>query len=383
MEYFVLNDIELCFKDILKRSLSNEPLLSKEEFAAWEKRRQERKQNGADVEGSGGDDDVTAMDTSESTEDSGKKKNGKKDAESTHEDEGKDENDVEGDESKKKKENGTTEDDDSTEKDSSSGGGTKKDGGGDDETEKDGKKNEKGDDNDVEAMDTTEESSGRTRKTRASAAKTQQQQALPTPEKDRGKLKAEKARAVERAAIHAPQLNLQQIEAAIAKGGAGAAGYDHEMINDLMAQTYAASVKWPCDKVLQVRLQHILEAVETGKWPVPENCILLDLVVAENGSGADTPVDNSANNTAVNTPAVTPGGNHARDTSTPLSEMSEVSGYEDANVLTHGGLANRKKRGRRPLDVSDEKAKVIKFVLKLVHIRKKQLGFCYYRQSRL
>ena len=29
----------------------------------------------------------------------------------------------------------------------------------------------------------------------------------------------------------------------------GATGYDHEMINDLMAQTYAASVRWPRDKV--------------------------------------------------------------------------------------------------------------------------------------
>lgn len=35
--------------------------------------------------------------------------------------------------------------------------------------------------------------------------------------------------------------------------------------------------------------------------------------------------------------------------------MSEVSGYEDGNVLTHGGLANRKKRGRRPLDCPEEK----------------------------
>ena len=48
--------------------------------------------------------------------------------------------------------------------------------------------------------------------------------------------------------MKAPQLNLQQIEAAIAKGGQGA-GYDQEMINDLMAQTYAASVRWPKDKV--------------------------------------------------------------------------------------------------------------------------------------
>ena len=51
--------------------------------------------------------------------------------------------------------------------------------------------------------------------------------------------------------MKAPQLNLQQIEAAIAKGGQGA-GYDQEMINDLMAQTYAASVRWPKDKVYKI-----------------------------------------------------------------------------------------------------------------------------------
>merc|ERR1719483_1588024 len=55
----------------------------------------------------------------------------------------------------------------------------------------------------------------------------------------------------------------------------------------------------------------------------------------------------------------TPEPSHpARETSTPLSEMSELSQYDDSNVLTHaGGMANRKKRGRRPLDYPDEKGK--------------------------
>ena len=35
--------------------------------------------------------------------------------------------------------------------------------------------------------------------------------------------------------------------------------------------------------------------------------------------------------------------------------MSELSQYnDDGNVLTHGGLANRKKRGRNPLDYQDK-----------------------------
>ena len=39
-------------------------------------------------------------------------------------------------------------------------------------------------------------------------------------------------------------------------------------------------------------------------------------------------------------------------------QLSELSQYDDSNVLTHGGLANRKKRGRRPLDMPDDKSKV-------------------------
>ena len=39
--------------------------------------------------------------------------------------------------------------------------------------------------------------------------------------------------------------------------------------------------------------------------------------------------------------------------------MSELSQFnDDGNVLTHGGLANRKARGRKPLDYQDNKSKV-------------------------
>ena len=39
--------------------------------------------------------------------------------------------------------------------------------------------------------------------------------------------------------------------------------------------------------------------------------------------------------------------------------MSELSQYnDDGNVLTHGNMANRKPRGRKPLDYQDNKGKV-------------------------
>merc|ERR1712083_518396 len=125
---------------------------------------------------------------------------------------------------------------------------------------------------------------------------------------EKEKFLIEKAKAIERSAIVAPQLNLQQMEAAIAKGGG--LGYDQEMINDLMAQTYAASVRWPKDSELHVRLQHIVTCLETKEWPVPANFHISE-VAADSSPATPEPAQNN------------------RDTSTPLSEMSELSQYDD------------------------------------------------------
>ena len=120
-----------------------------------------------------------------------------------------------------------------------------------------------------------------------------------TPPKSAEELKAEKeelakakAKAVERSSIVAPQLNLAQMEAAIAKGGS--LGYDQEMINDLMAQTYAASVRWPKDSVLHVRLQHIVTCLETKEWPVPAN-FLMSEVAADSGPATPEPAQEGPN----------------------------------------------------------------------------------------
>merc|ERR1712088_271822 len=42
MEYYILNDIELSFKDVLKKSLSGEPLADKKSLEEWEKKRNEK-----------------------------------------------------------------------------------------------------------------------------------------------------------------------------------------------------------------------------------------------------------------------------------------------------------------------------------------------------
>jgi len=262
MEYYVLNDIELSFKDVLKKSISGEPLANQKELDAWEKSREER------IKSLGGENNTGLNgDANERKDEFGKGKKKLK---------------------KGRRLSGKSDISDLTAEECENG----------------------------DAMDSEHDD------------KTEDERRL-----DKEKLSEDKRKAVERSAVVAPQLNLQQMEAAIAKGGG--LGYDQEMINDLMAQTYAASVQWPKDNILHVRLHHIVQSLESGKWPVRNNSLLASEVVA---SGPATPE---------------PSQHGGRDTSTPLSEMSELSQYDDGNVLTHGSLASRKKRGRRPLDYTE------------------------------
>ena len=228
MEYYVLNDIELSFKDILKRSLEGKPLANQKELDAWEAQREERHKDDIDTNGDSKNGDC-------------KDKNGKKKGKKVRNASGKSNASQSGDEY----ENG-----------------------------------------EVESMETD------------SPDKSEAEKLI-----EKEKFLIEKAKAIERSAIVAPQLNLQQMEAAIAKGGG--LGYDQEMINDLMAQTYAASVRWPKDPVLHVRLQHIVSCVENDKWPVPSNFCISD-TVAPSGPATPEPSQNT------------------RDTSTPLSEVAST-----------------------------------------------------------
>ena len=52
--------------------------------------------------------------------------------------------------------------------------------------------------------------------------------------------------------------------------------YDMEVMNELMAQTYAAAIRWPKDKILEIRLLHVMSCVEHGVWPVPDDYALGD-----------------------------------------------------------------------------------------------------------
>jgi hypothetical protein len=145
--------------------------------------------------------------------------------------------------------------------------------------------------------------------------------------------------------IQPPQISLQQMEQ-LAKGGMM---YDMEVMNNLMAQTYAAAIKWPKDRILEVRLGHVVTCVETGKWPVPNDYPLGDHLEEE----AEDVESQLLQQQLLQSMPVRDGA------STPRSETSELSGAEDPNVLTHGG-SSRRRRGRKPLDyqANDEKSKI-------------------------
>ena len=234
MEYYILNDIELSFKDVLKKSLSGEPLADKKALEEWEKKRTEKDMTKKSPDLNG--------DTAEKKEQetNGKAKNGKK------------------------------------------------------SRNKSGK-------SDISAAESAEEN-GDAESEKAESEGTAPAKSAEEIKADKEELAKAKAKAVERSSIVAPQLNLAQMEAAIAKGGG--LGYDQEMINDLMAQTYAASVRWPKDSVLHVRLQHIVTCLETKEWPVPAN-FLMSEVAADSGPATPEPAQNN------------------RDTSTPLSEVTK------------------------------------------------------------
>ena len=130
----------------------------------------------------------------------------------------------------------------------------------------------------------------------------------------------------------------------MAKGGML---YDMEVMNELMAQTYAAAIRWPKDKILEIRLMHIISCVEHGLWPVPDDYALGDHLEEEVEEAPAAPAEKPA---PQNSQA-------ARDTSTPVSQASDAS-MEDAN-----GKSARSLRGRKPPEFTDDKTSQIRSLL--------------------
>ena len=169
--------------------------------------------------------------------------------------------------------------------------------------------------------------------------------------------------------ISAPQISAQQMDQ-IAKGGI----YDIEIVNELMAQQYAANIKWPKEKILEIRLEHIMDCVEKNEWRYGRDYPLGDHLIGEESPTASVPGTPEA--AAIPTPS--------RETSTPMSEISEPSFTEDPNVLTHSTTSSsvrKRQRGRRPIDFNppappaavEEKSK-IKAILSQPTVNSHQSG---------
>ncbi|PSN41757.1 hypothetical protein C0J52_08864 [Blattella germanica] len=125
--------------------------------------------------------------------------------------------------------------------------------------------------------------------------------------------------------------------------------YSEPTVAQLLAQSYQNPIKWPKDHILEIRLQHIVYAVEHKEWPVPRN-----FSVCNTGSimmGTSGELDLSCHDTPDATPK--------RDTSTPMS-VSE--GSEVITITTdHGAprIPQTKKRKRHiAIDVETERAKL-------------------------
>ena len=144
-------------------------------------------------------------------------------------------------------------------------------------------------------------------------------------DKDNDEKKAKKARRVS-VSVAPPQITLQQMEQ-MAKGGII---YDMDMMNDLMAQTYASAVKWPKDQILAIRVEHIVKCVTSGKYPLEKGHSLGE-ILAELQDTDNVPFDSK-----------NPDSNLRESSSTPASESSDLSRKNESKIrqlLTSGSIS--------------------------------------------
>lgn len=392
LEYYVLNDPELSFKDILKRHLCGEDLLDKKAMAEFEKRMDKKKpkkeeeppkeaetkkeeepekvQNGKEETASEkSEDNKSKKDKEESPE--AEKKEAKKPKSLKERKRAKKEEEQPAEEIKETRARRKSTKDSSLAtslaieavKMAKAEAAKNKEKKNDKEAEKEDKPAEEKDKETSPGAkretrrgsrrDTTEEKEEKVEKNDSPAKEEEEkkEEEKEEPVKEEEKKEEEKPKIEEKeekkpsrkrfsVSIPPPQISMQQMEQ-LAKGGMM---YDMEIMNELMAQTYAAAIKWPKDKILEVRLQHIMACISSGKWPVADDYPLGDhLTEADEiltGDSASSPEASS----------------RQRDTATPLSEGGSEVSYEDANVLTHGG--GKRVRGRKPLDYADEKSKI-------------------------
>ena len=296
MELHVLNDPDLCFKDIMARHLNGEDLLDEKELAHWEPQEEEEPKDDSDTDKKDADDSAKVNGEVVIEKSPGKSKKspckspGKDDKENVEETEDdKDESRGNGDASsvkEDKKENDIKKMDESDKMDVDENGKHNNDGNKSDKDQKEARSEDDPEDKKVvengdnkSVKDEEEPMNGK----REDSVKDESndKEASEDDKKDKSNVSVTITPAVVKPAekrkqrqpppaitsFSAPNFTLQQIEQ-MAKGGigGGAANYDIEAMSiDLMAQTYAAAIRWPKDRVLAARLEQVMACVDTGE----------------------------------------------------------------------------------------------------------------------
>ena len=138
-----------------------------------------------------------------------------------------------------------------------------------------------------------------------------------------------------------PLSRLSQIDTFVLHDRPGSGALDFS--ETTVAQLFNNAVKWPKEYAIQVRLQHIIYAMETHEWPVSKN---FSAYASGIGNEIDLPIHEIPNEPP------------KRDSSTPMSTADS----EVITITTDGGglsRANTKKRKRHiAIDVETERAKL-------------------------
>lgn len=139
-----------------------------------------------------------------------------------------------------------------------------------------------------------------------------------------------------------PLSRLSQIDTFVLRDRQGSGALDFS--ETTVAQLFNNAVKWPKEYAIQVRLQHIIYALETREWPVLKT---FSAYASGIGSEFDIPIHEIPNEPP------------KRDTSTPMSSAgadSEVITIT-TDSLNRNGSAKKRKR-HIAIDVETERAKL-------------------------
>ena len=347
MEYFILNDPNLSFKDVLQRHLCGEPLSEKkadkvkEEKAKVEEKKSKKSDSPKEKEKrplkdedkevkKEEEEEKMEVDEEKNEKETEQQQQKRKKKENEEETKDKKDEDVEMKEEKneakeeKEKEKNKEKEKEKKEEKKDEKEKEKK------EEKKDEKEKEKKDEfekdkkveNEKEKKEEREKEKEREKdKEREKRKRREDEKSMPAP------MKTPERRKV-CVSIQPPQISLHQMEQMITSGGK----YDVELMNDLMAQTYAAAIKWPKDVILQVRLEHVMKHVETGSWPVQKNYPLGDHLLTSSRTASPD-----------------------REAATPMSEVSEMS-FDEVTVTRASPV--RRRRGRHDEPSVDHSPKI-------------------------